>query len=188
MKGKGNVAKYIVTENCYGFKNRYWEKGDVVELDPKEEPPVYFKLFTVEFKIDRNGTRAAIRAKYSPRSATMQASRLLTNDNVKARINPAPEKKLPGVLDRKAPTVEKKKRWRYIRKLTDKQKNFIKAFLKKLQGTKAVVEAYPEVKNRNTAGVMAHELRHNPKINKIIEEQFNKGNCACDFVDFEITE
>jgi phage terminase small subunit len=75
-----------------------------------------------------------------------------------------------------------------MRKLTEKQKNFIKAFLKRLQGTKAVIEAYPEVKNRNTAGVMAHELMRNPKIKKIFDEQFNKGNCACDFVDFEITE
>jgi len=77
-----------------------------------------------------------------------------------------------------------------MRKLTEKQKNFIKAYLKRLCGTKAVIEAYPQVKNRNTAGVMAHELRRNPKIKKIIDEQFNhgKGNCACDFVDFEIIE
>jgi phage terminase small subunit len=74
------------------------------------------------------------------------------------------------------------------RKLTEKQKNFIKAFLKRLCGTKSVVEAYPEVKNRNTAGVMAHELLHNPKIKEIIDEQFNKGNCVGAFVDFEITE
>jgi len=75
-----------------------------------------------------------------------------------------------------------------MRKLTHKQKIFIKGFLRKLCGTKAVIEAYPEVKSRNTAGVMAYELLHNPKIKKIIDEQFNKGNCVGAFVDFEIIE
>jgi phage terminase small subunit len=51
-----------------------------------------------------------------------------------------------------------------------------------------VVAAYPQVKNRNTAGVMAYELMCNPKIKKIIQEQLDKNNCVCHFVDFEITE
>ena len=38
--------------------------------------------FIDEFLIDGNGTAAAIRAGYSKRSAKMQASRLMTNDDV----------------------------------------------------------------------------------------------------------
>jgi phage terminase small subunit len=38
--------------------------------------------FLEEFLIDGNGTAAAIRAGYSKRSAKMQASRLMTNDDV----------------------------------------------------------------------------------------------------------
>ena len=42
--------------------------------------------FCQEYIIDLNGTHAAIRAKYSPKSAESQASRLLTKDKVKAYI------------------------------------------------------------------------------------------------------
>ena len=42
--------------------------------------------FCYEYIIDFNGTQAAIRAKYSTKSAKEQASRLLTYDNVQAKI------------------------------------------------------------------------------------------------------
>lgn len=44
-------------------------------------------LFCDEYLIDRNGTQAAIRAKYSPATAQEQASRLLSNVMVRAKIN-----------------------------------------------------------------------------------------------------
>ncbi len=76
-----------------------------------------------------------------------------------------------------------------MRKLTAKQKEFIKAYLKVYGiGTRAVLMAYPKVKNRNTAAVMAHELSGNSKIRKIIEEQLEKDNWGRDFVDFEIID
>ena len=50
-------------------------------LNPQQE------LFCYEYLIDRNGTRAAIRAKYARISATSTASELLTYPNIKARIN-----------------------------------------------------------------------------------------------------
>jgi phage terminase small subunit len=43
--------------------------------------------FIDEFLIDGNGTAAAIRAGYSKRSAKMQASRLMTNDDVLRVLN-----------------------------------------------------------------------------------------------------
>lgn len=42
--------------------------------------------FAREYCIDKNATQAAIRAGYSPRTAKEQASRLLTNINVRAEI------------------------------------------------------------------------------------------------------
>jgi phage terminase small subunit len=50
-------------------------------LSPKQE------LFCNEYLKDRNGTRAAIRAAYSEKTANEQACRLLTNVHIKARIN-----------------------------------------------------------------------------------------------------
>mgnify|MGYP003648594618 FL=1 len=38
--------------------------------------------FTREYAVDGNGTQAAIRAGYAPKSARIEASRLLTNVNV----------------------------------------------------------------------------------------------------------
>ena len=43
-------------------------------------------VFIAEYKIDRNGRRAAIAAGYAPNSAAVTASRLLTRANVKAEI------------------------------------------------------------------------------------------------------
>jgi phage terminase small subunit len=42
--------------------------------------------FCQEYMVDSNGTQAAIRAGYSPKSAHVSASRLLSRDKVKARI------------------------------------------------------------------------------------------------------
>jgi phage terminase small subunit len=50
------------------------------KLSPKQE------AFCVEYIKDFNGTHAAIRAGYGKSTATSQASRLLTKDNVRARI------------------------------------------------------------------------------------------------------
>jgi len=50
------------------------------KLSPKRE------RFSQEYVIDLNATQAAIRAGYSPRTAKIQASRLLTNVNVQKRI------------------------------------------------------------------------------------------------------
>lgn len=49
-------------------------------LTPKQE------AFCREYMIDLNGTRAAIRAGYSERSAKMTAGRMMTNDDVLERI------------------------------------------------------------------------------------------------------
>lgn len=38
------MAKYQVLRDCYGFQNRYWEKGVIVDIDPKDNPPHHFKL------------------------------------------------------------------------------------------------------------------------------------------------
>lgn len=45
------------------------------------------RRFAEEYLIDGNGTQAAIRAGYSPATAKIQASRLLTNDNVRRIIS-----------------------------------------------------------------------------------------------------
>jgi phage terminase small subunit len=44
-------------------------------------------MFVAEFIVDRNGTQAAIRAGYSPKTAEQQASRLLRKVQVKAEID-----------------------------------------------------------------------------------------------------
>lgn len=48
--------------------------------------------FCEEYIIDYNGTKAAIRAGYSENSAAAQASRLLKNENVSARVRELQEK------------------------------------------------------------------------------------------------
>lgn len=52
----------------------------MVKLSDKRE------RFVQEYMVDFNGTAAAIRAGYSPRSAAQQASELLKNPKVRARI------------------------------------------------------------------------------------------------------
>jgi hypothetical protein len=34
--------QYRVLRDTYGFKGRFWAKGEVVEIDPKEKPPRHF--------------------------------------------------------------------------------------------------------------------------------------------------
>lgn len=36
------MSKYKVVETCYGFRGGYWEKGQIVDIDPKEKPPKWF--------------------------------------------------------------------------------------------------------------------------------------------------
>lgn len=54
--------------------------------------------FVAEYLVDLNGTQAAIRAGYSPKTATEQASRLLTNIKVAASVQAGQSKRL-GKLD-----------------------------------------------------------------------------------------
>ena len=37
------MAKYKVLRDCYGFQNRYWEKGEIAEIDPKDNPSQHFE-------------------------------------------------------------------------------------------------------------------------------------------------
>jgi hypothetical protein len=37
------MAQYQVLRDCYGFQGRYWEKGMIVDIDPKDNPPHHFK-------------------------------------------------------------------------------------------------------------------------------------------------
>ena len=48
---------------------------------------VKHESFCQEYTIDKNGKQAAIRAGYSPKTAENQASRLLSNDKVRARVD-----------------------------------------------------------------------------------------------------
>ena len=54
-----------------------------MSLSPKQ------KRFVDEFLVDLNGTQAAMRAGYSPRTANEQASRLLANVHVAAAVDAA---------------------------------------------------------------------------------------------------
>lgn len=69
-----------------------------------------------------------------------------------------------------------------MKKLTKKQKKFIEVFLyEHLNGTKAVLIAYPNVKNRNTAAVMAYELLSKPKIRKIVDYKLKRDLASISF-------
>lgn len=54
---------------------------NVKKLTGKEE------RFCREYIVDYNGTQAAIRARYSPKSARQIASRLLTKDYIRSRVH-----------------------------------------------------------------------------------------------------
>ena len=53
----------------------------MAELDNKKH-----EIFCQEYIVDFNGTQAAIRAGYSERTARVQASQLLANPNISARV------------------------------------------------------------------------------------------------------
>lgn len=55
------------------------------------------KVFIAEYKIDRNGRRAAIAAGYSEKTAAAQASRLLKNVNIRAEVDSHREEVLQQV-------------------------------------------------------------------------------------------
>lgn len=65
------------------------EKKPADQNTPDELKPLtpQQEFFCSEYLKDRNGTQAALRAKYSPNGATETAARLLTYNNVRARIN-----------------------------------------------------------------------------------------------------
>lgn len=66
-------------------------KKEVIKLDKLPSTPDDLnesqKAFCRHYVYDWNGTRAAIKAGYSKNSAPQQASRLLSNDNIKSYIN-----------------------------------------------------------------------------------------------------
>ena len=57
-------------------------------------------LFVAEYLVDQNGKQAAIRAGYAPRSAEMQASRLLSLDKVKVAVTKGQAERLTRVKRR----------------------------------------------------------------------------------------
>lgn len=67
---------------------------DVAEDEDSAPLDDQHRLFVAEYQIDFNGTRAAIAAGYSPKTATSQASRLLRNVNVQAALQEAVGKRL----------------------------------------------------------------------------------------------
>lgn len=56
------------------------------------------EMFCLEYIVDLNATKAAIRAGYSERSARQEASRLMTNDDISSRIQ--------ELMDERAKKVE----------------------------------------------------------------------------------
>lgn len=63
--------------------------------------------FIAEYVIDRNGTRAAIAAGYAPKSAAVQASRLLTTDKVRRAVNSHREEVIAKVQQDTGITIER---------------------------------------------------------------------------------
>ena len=59
------------------------EGAEMAKLREKQQ------RFVEEYLIDLNGTQAAIRAGYSPKTANVQAARLLTNVSIKMEIDKA---------------------------------------------------------------------------------------------------
>lgn len=77
-------------------------------LSPKQ------KIFVREYLVDRNASRAAVAAGYSPKSAKVTGCRLLTNANVQAAIDDKTQKRMEKldisadyVLQTIAETVER---------------------------------------------------------------------------------
>lgn len=68
--------------------------GEFPPLDPKNRQHTKQIAFVQEYCKDYNGTQAAIRAGYSPRTANEQASGLLAKPNIKAAIREHLDKNL----------------------------------------------------------------------------------------------
>lgn len=79
--------------------------------------------FVDQYMVDRNGTQAAIRAGYSPKSAKVTACRMLTNANVKAEIDRRVEEysRTAGITVVDLLEVGKKLVFADIRKLFDER-------------------------------------------------------------------
>lgn len=82
-------------------------------------------MFVKEYLVDLNGKQAAIRAGYSPKTAEMQASRLISNVKVKAAIQEAMDQRAKRVeitsdyvLDTIRETIE---RCRQVQPVLDKK-------------------------------------------------------------------
>lgn len=58
--------------------------------------------------------------------------------------------------------------------MTEKQKRFCDEYLIDLNGTRAYKNAYPNVKNNDSAAVNASKLLRNTKIKAYISEQIEK--------------
>lgn len=59
-------------------------------------------------------------------------------------------------------------------KLTEKQRRFVEEYLIDLNATQAYLRAGYSAKNENVAGVEAHKLLRNPKIDKAIQEAMDE--------------
>lgn len=68
-------------------KNKVENTVDVSAENKQKKLTGKQEKFCREYVIDLNGTRAAIRAGYSPDSARQIASRLLTKDNILSRVH-----------------------------------------------------------------------------------------------------
>lgn len=62
-------------------------RGGAAASTRRERNKPNLEVFIAEYKVDRNGKRAAIAAGYSPKTAAAQASRLLTDVNVRAEVD-----------------------------------------------------------------------------------------------------
>ncbi len=65
--------------------------------------------------------------------------------------------------------------WPQYRKLTPKQRNFVQYYIETGSGPEAAMMAY-NCSTRNSARVMAHRNRHNPKIIAYIESLWSEHN------------
>lgn len=75
-----------MAETALSIDERLLELDDQIAGALKELPPQQRK-FVLAYPEEKNGTRAALKAGYSERSARPQASRLLTKDNVRLAVS-----------------------------------------------------------------------------------------------------
>ena len=86
--------KYKVLRKCAGFRGRLWKEGEIVEIEPSENPPAcnFQPLETikpVEAKIDPRapvevepGKTLKIRGGFGSTLETVKLDRVLTTDKV----------------------------------------------------------------------------------------------------------